>query len=1174
MKENFARTVFTALLALGSTIAQAHLTPYSRFFFVENKGQWPSGVQYKLELKGHRIWLESNALTFQIFNSDAHPLGVVHAQQEDKKILKPDVLAHNYQVIFEGSKPGPLLGSDLQSTYFNFLLGNDPQKWASEARAFEAVTYPHLYPKVDLKLYEENQRLKYDFYLKQGADVSSIRMKYSGTHGVSLQKGKLIISTALGTIEEQIPKAYQLVNGKAQLVECRFTLKGNVVGFEFPKTLDPRWPTVIDPVVNFFTYSGSLVDNWGSTAVSDQHRNAYTAGTVYGAFFPTTPGVVDASFNGNSSDPYTTYDVGVLKFDSTGKKLLWCTYLGGANAESPYSLDIDPDGNLLVLGSTSSTNFPTTVGALQRVHKLGPREYPYGTSTEFFMPQYAKGSDLFISRIQANGKKLMASTFLGGSGTDGLQTVFDPLTANYGDQFRSDLQVGPDGSVFVATHTKSADFPLEQATQTTLNGSRDGVVCKLNYSLTSLLWSTYFGGSGEDAFYGLALIGDQQVAVTGGSTSVNYPTSPGAYKSTGSGPDIDAIVSVFSQTTGQLVASTYSGTAKYDQAYLVQTDNTGNLLLFGQTAGAMPVSQGVFSQTGGGQFIQSFSPTLSTLLWSTCFGSTPGQPNLVPSAFLVDSCSHIYLSGWGGIVNQRGTQEGGRNYIGGFTTGLPVTSNALKSTTDGSDFYFMILSRKAESLIFGSFYGQNGGRGEHVDGGTSRFDTEGVVTQAICGCLDEHNNFFQGTSGSYQPNVNSNNCNNGVMQFNLLDVEARIKSNISATLKCPLTLSFNNLSVNGTSYTWYFGNGDSLTSTAPVVYYQYQNPGTYTIRLKAVNPSTCRYQSFDDTTLVIPDPFPFGPDTLQELYCAGDTLKPIFEELKNYKLAWSPRRWVSDPASYKPLVYPLASTLYRIGITDSSGCKTNQFYNVRNRNLSLDFEWSASLLPCSETYQVFFKSLKDSTEHMKWYFGDGATGFGTSVSHTYAKAGQYEVRLSCNEENCEENAFETVVLVSQPKLLAPEFEIEKRYLGCSSAELYFINQSLNAEGYYWDFGDGYQSTEVNPTHTFEKPGTYTVKLKAIQDKCYREVSQEVVVEDFLVPTLITSNEDGRNDAFKISGLEPGSGLELYDRWGKKIFETDNYQNDWRPTKIQPGTYFFNIRFQNEAHCNGWVQVSK
>ena len=1156
------------LFLFANQLAFGGFNPFSKILFVENKGQWPNQVRFKMGLKGHQVWLEDQALTFQILNADAHPLGQIHALGEKRKLKNPNRIAHNYRIRFVGSKIPKTEGREYQATTFNYFLDNDPAKWVSGAGACEAVSYYGLYEGIDLKLYSEGQRLKYDFYLKPNSDARQIKMQYDGVDGLRLEGGKLMIPTSLGTVVERLPKAYQVIDGQAQNVRCQFVLEGKTVGFSFPDGLNSRYPTVIDPIINFFTYSGSQVDNWGNTAVSDSAGNAYTAGTVYGAFYPATLGAYDRTFNGNPSNPYSTYDIGILKFDPTGKKLLWCTYLGGASADTPYSLAIDMQQNLMVMGSTSSTNFPTSVGAFQRTHKRGPIESPYGSSPGFAYPEYTNGSDLFVSRVQADGKKLLASTFIGGSGTDGLMTISDRLTANYGDQFRGDVLVGVDGSVYIASHTKSVNFPTLAAFQSQLRGVQDGVILKMNPSLSQLIWSTYVGGSRLDALYSLQLIGDEKIVVAGGSTSTDFPTGTDAYQTLGSGNSVDAVLAVFSQQTGQLLGGTYSQTPAYDQAYLVQADDAGNIYVFGQTKGRMPVSQDIYAQAGGGQFLQKFSPTLTTLLWGTTFGTTPGQPNLVPTALLVDSCNHIFLSGWGGIINYEANEQ----FAGGLTFGLPVTSDAFQSGTDGSDFYFMVLNQNAKALIFGSYYGASGGRGEHVDGGTSRFDRRGIVTQAICGCVDEESHYFHGTPGSFEPDIQSDNCNNGVMKLNLFDLVAKIKPQFTTQIQCPLTLSFENLSVNGVTYTWFFGNGDSLSSNSSSIQYQYQKPGTYTIRLKAINPRTCRYQAFADTILIIPDPFPFQPDTLQDLFCAGDTLRPHFQELAPYKVSWKPNRWVSDPTSYKPKVYPLGSTTYKIEVTDLKGCKTQKTYALKNRKLTLDFTWTTNTDPCTHTHTVVFTSTKDTTVSMKWDFGDSTFGYGRTVAHTYIKGGRYEASLSCNLENCEENAFKSVILTEVPNPVLPDFTTNRQYNGCTNATTVFINQSSTSDGFLWDFGDGYQTTEFNPVHLYEKAGVYQVKLLAFKEGCRNQVVKDVIIEELAIPNLITSNEDSKNEVFRIGGLQPGTGLELFDRWGKKIFTSDNYQNDWKPDKVESGTYFFNLRFSEGSHCNGWVEI--
>jgi hypothetical protein len=151
------------------------------------------------------------------------------------------------------------------------------------------------------------------------------------------------------------------------------------------------------------------------------------------------------------------------------------------------------------------------------------------------------------------------------------------------------------------------------------------------------------------------------------------------------------------------------------------------------------------NQATGNQFITKLKPDLSGLVYSANFG--PGgipYPNISPTAFLVDRCQNVYVSGWGGGPNNY------EKYTSTGTNGLTATSNALRTTTDGSDFYFFVLQKNAASQLYGSFFGQVNGNsyGDHVDGGTSRFDAQGVIYEAICAnCYG--NAVFPTTLGAY-----------------------------------------------------------------------------------------------------------------------------------------------------------------------------------------------------------------------------------------------------------------------------------------------------------------------------------------------------------------------------------------------------------------------------------------
>lgn len=1144
--------------------------------FVPNQGQWPSSVLFRTGLENHKIWLQSDAIIYQLIRSSAHPLAQEHARRHGEPVDTARFVAHVFKVHFEGAQQVSVRPEGPSSeTRYNYYLGKNPSTWKTGIRPSPRVRYPELYKGTDLILHAADDYLKYDFELAPGNNGAAISLRFEGADKLWLDKGTLKIKTRVGILEEHIPKAYQLVAGSSVPVVCEYVLNGNRIGFRFPKGIDPRYRTVIDPQLVFFTYSGSLSDNWANTAVSDDLGNSYTAGTVFSASFPTTTGAFDRTYNGNSAslrEDYAGYDIGILKFDPSGSNLLTCTFLGGRYAETPHSLAIDKDQNLLILGTTSSNNFPITTGAYQSNFQGGPIEFPFGYLETFpdEFPTYALGSDLFIARLKADGTSLLNSTYFGGAGTDGLMSVVENLVTNYGDQFRGDLLVDSSNHVYVASHTHSAGLTLPGAFQSSLSGIMDGLVLKFTPDLTELVWGTLVGGSGEDAFFGMRLLGNDRLVLCGGTTSKNFPTTSGAFQAQSLGGLIDGTLVVLNRNSGALIASTLLSTNQYDQAYLVDVDPDQQIYVFGQTTGSMPRSENTFGTNRGGQFIHKYNPQLNTQVWATTFGSTPNQPNIVPVGFMVDSCFRIFLSGWGGNVNYSGP-----GFAGGKCYGMPVTPDAVQPLTgDSSDFYFLVLDRNARSMIYGTYLGANSRRGEHVDGGTSRFDKHGVITQAVCGCRDftNSNNFFKGTAGAYQPNVRSSNCNNGVLKFNLLDL--KVKFELDGELKCPRTLSLTNRSENGSSYTWYFGNGDSLITNSRIINYIYPNPGTYIITLKAENPLTCRAVALAFDTVTVPDPLVLPPRFESDSFCVGDSLFPAFPEIASYQIAWSPSRYLSNPGIFNPIITPLGSQDYVISVRNSEGCIAKVNYRVQNKKLNLGLKVTKNFEPCTGIYKVRFESDKDSSDRYVWYIGNADTAYGRVVDRIYQQNGIYPVRLNGSKESCEENAFDTLFLLNQKVVVLPDFETAPLFEDCSDPEYQFINKTLNGEFYTWDFGDGFKSTEVNPRHQYAAPGTYQVTLEGVKSDCREVKTIPFTTLDFFVPNLVTLNQDNKNENFMIRGLQPGWGLEVYNRWGKKVFESSDYKNNWVPGDLSEGTYFFNIRFPEGGSCRSWLQVLK
>ena len=193
-------------------------------------------------------------------------------------------------------------------------------------------------------------------------------------------------------------------------------------------------------------------------------------------------------------------------------------------------------------------------------------------------------------------------------------------------------------------------------------------------------------------------------------------TTPGAYQNTYAGGEADGFIGKLSPDGLNLTQSTYIGTSNYDQVFFVEIDRLDNIFVLGQSnGGAFPVINAAYSNPGASQFIAKFAPGLSTVVGSTVFGSGSPTFDISPSAFLVDICGNMYVSGWGANILQSSPMSG-----------MPVTPDAFQSAPpSGFDFYLMVIEREFNSLLYGTYLGSLSS-GEHVDGGTSRFDKNGV----------------------------------------------------------------------------------------------------------------------------------------------------------------------------------------------------------------------------------------------------------------------------------------------------------------------------------------------------------------------------------------------------------------------------------------------------------------
>ncbi|GAB3304316.1 DUF7948 domain-containing protein [Hymenobacter tenuis] len=1269
--------------------------------FIENRGQWPAPVLFSADVPGGRLFLEPTGLTYAL------TAGVPHAHGAEARATSPapapnrPVPAHAFRVEFVGAAAGPVVtATEPTQEVRNYLRGNDPKRWAHAVPSFRRVRYQHIWPGISAQLYEnQQQQLEYDFELAPEANAAAIRLRYRGAESMRLtSEGTLEIRTSVGLVKELAPKAWQTdANGKRQPVPCAYVLEGQQVQFRLGR-YDHRRALTIDPTVVFSSFTGSTADNWGFTATYDQEGNLYTGGIVFGVGYPASVGAYNETYQGG-------VDIALIKYRTTATgpaARVWATYLGGSSAEFPQSLVVNSRNELLILATTGSSNFPTTPGAIDASFNGGYAVNPFSHPAT----RMDNGSDLAVTRLSADGSRLIGSTYLGGGGNEGLlvsNSVFK-LIQNYGDQLRGDILVDSRDNVYIASNSPSGDFPVRNNFQPFIAG-QNGVVCKLSPSLDQLTWGSHLGGNQPDAAYSLQLDASGRVYVAGGTTSPDFPTTPGSV-TPAQHEGTDGFIVRISADGSVLEKAAVLGTLAYDQAYFVQLDKAGSVYVLGQTLGNYPTIGGRYGVENGRQFIHKLNADLSVTEFATTFGSGEPWIDISPTAFLVDQCERIYVAGWGGGNNV--------GYGNGNVRKLPTTANATQRTTDGSDFYLMQLSSGAWSLDYATFFGGNGQ--DHVDGGTSRFDPRGAVYQAVCGgCGGSSSWPIPPGAGYYSTVNNSTNCNNAAFKYNFETVNVLAGTDRDVCVAAaPVKLTGSPLGgvwagpgVSGSVAAGYVftptaallgpqnltytvtgigpcgGVSDLRLTVVPAPSVAFTEPAqtNFCLNPGPPQPPVLLVASIAGGTFSGPgvrdgafSPSEAGPGTHTLVYtvdAAGCQLQTTLKVTVTQADAGpdftvctgtAPRKLVGIPAggfwsgpgvsSNLTTDFVFTPTTNLIGyhtllytITLPSGCSSTSAVNV---SVQPTPTFTAPVLPpyCTDTNTpvplpkgaiwggpgvngpvgsvfTFTPALAGPGTHTLNY----RTGFGLcDIAGTVSvKVGlpltvnagpdttlcpgtrqPFQVRASpaggiWSGPNVSPsgvftppanftgsvtltytipNACVTTSTRQVSVALVPTTAPIWTPAGCPENRLAPLTLTFSggASTTTWDFGDGTPPvTGATTTHTYAQPGAYQPRLVTAYNEGRCTEAQALptvaVVPSVLPPNIITPNGDPKNEFFVVSTACP-SQIQIYSRWGAKVFEAAQYQNNWNGAGLPGGVYYYLLRATDGTTLKGWLTVQR
>ncbi|HIG58872.1 MAG TPA: T9SS type B sorting domain-containing protein [Flavobacteriales bacterium] len=914
MKQGIAHLlVFLVFLFSGASVfSQQHSSDLS---FIPNQGQWDSFISYRADLDGGVFWMEENGWTAWVAGEGYDDLWNHESGNHESETLS----SHAWRVRFKDGNPNAeKSGRHELGHKVNYYRGSDETKWVSGLDAVGQVRYKEVWPGIELIMDGRSRgtkKLKYDWVVEPGADPSNIVLIHEGTELSLRPDGSLLhLMGETGDIIEGVPFAYQLIDGsRISQVECHYKLTHRLdgmteVSFEIGDyNTDLR--LTIDPDLVFATYIGATQANWGFTAAFDDDGRAIAGAALWDGgmgTYPTTAGAVSTTFAAGDGP----FDIGITVFSADGTALVYSTIVGGNSMDICSSLVADSSGDFYALGTTGSSNFPVSGGSYDASFNGGSSVNLQACCN--FPGNFSEGSDLFILKFSSGTGGLLSGTYVGGSGNDGINSG-SMLNYNYGDVFRGEINVDELDRPWVATVTSSDDFPMIEGPYPSYNGgTTDGVLFRMSPDLSTLEWSSYIGGSQADAAYGVQFTSSFEPVVCGGTRSTDYPALGSSHQFVFGGV-ADAFVTRFPNGGGTPLASTYYGSSSYDQSYFVQVDEDDNIYLLGQTIGNLPLSGTVYDASpNAGQFIACFDVQLQNLLWNTRVGNpnNAGSIDISPTAFLVSDCGQIYLCGWGGGTNN-GSQAGSNS----GTQGMPITGGPYQFNSDDSDFWLGMLNPGAEQLIYGSFFG-GGQSAEHVDGGTSRFDKNGTVYQAVCaGCGG--NDDFPTTPGAWSSTNDSFNCNIGIFKFELGTIHVDIDL-LAPDIICPdEPIQFVNNSEGGGVYLWQFGDGEISDEFEPS--HTYSSAGDWEVTLTVSDPLGCLDEQSSTLDLTIGEPIDLTIDLVEPI-CLG-------EEVQLNAWGSDGLFWLNDPTLSatdiaNPIATPTETTTYTVH--DENECGSAQ----------------------------------------------------------------------------------------------------------------------------------------------------------------------------------------------------------------------------------------------------------
>jgi hypothetical protein len=622
--------------------------------FTENKGQIVDqnyiarpDVYFGGQSKGLTFHLRNNGISYQLNRVDTYKEVINKRTGEKSKTADQQTIYRIDINWLNANTRSSILKEQVIDGESNYYTAGCPDNGALHVRSYNAVTYQNLYTGIDLKWYEKNGELKYDYLCAAGSDYHQIQLQIKGAEELKINsKGELEIKTPLGTIVEKAP----LVLQNEKPLKSNWVLIKNADGTENLsfniQNLNSAIPYIIDPVVRLWgTYYGGSGSDYAQSSSTDASGSVYMTGFTISNTNIATAGAHQTTFGGNN-------DAYLVKFNSAGVRQ-WGTYYGGSGSDFGISCIIDASGNVYVSGYTDSNTNIATAGAHQTT--------------------IAGFSDAYLVKFNSAGVRQWG-TYYGGTGDDNGHSCNTDASGNV-------YLTGDAGS-----NTNIATVGAHQANFG--GGSFDAYLVKFN-SAGVRQWGTYYGGTGDD--YGYSCITDVSgnVYMTGEAGSNTNIATAGAHQTAFGGGNFDAYLVKFN-SAGVRQWGTYFGGSGNDSGYSCSTDALGNVYMSGFTNSNTNIAtSGAHQTTVGGSndaYLVKFN-SAGIRQWGSYYGGSGSDSGYSCST---DASGNVYMTG--------GTQS---------ITNI-ATSGAHQPTFGGIGDAYLVKFNSAGIRQWGTYYGGTG----------------------------------------------------------------------------------------------------------------------------------------------------------------------------------------------------------------------------------------------------------------------------------------------------------------------------------------------------------------------------------------------------------------------------------------------------------------------------------